>query len=166
MAAPSFSLYAFSRRPTSLPLMTISQTHNIPIVADITAFVVSLSIDGRVLDHGGVADVLLHADSKLIAQVEQANEEDEKEGAIIDAPRPDEQVVKPKASGKLIMAEEIATGRVSWAACQFNSLTRSIRTIDSAQWLCISRVLVDLCFGSSISAALQHQSELHTGLPY
>lgn len=121
-AAPLFLWYAVRLWFDVLAANAISQTHNIPIVADIAAFVVSLSIDGRVLACGAVADVLSHADSKLVAQVEQAKEEDEKEDAVIDAPRPDKPVdVKPKANGKLIVAEEIATGHVSWPARQYDS---------------------------------------------
>ncbi|KZV91533.1 P-loop containing nucleoside triphosphate hydrolase protein [Exidia glandulosa HHB12029] len=92
-------------------------THNIPLVADVAAFVVSLSLDARIVGQGSVAEVLSHSDSKLVAQVEDAQELDDKELSVIDAPKLDKKVDNtPRGSGKLIVAEEIATGHVSWPA--------------------------------------------------
>ncbi|KZV91873.1 hypothetical protein EXIGLDRAFT_675729 [Exidia glandulosa HHB12029] len=90
-------------------------THNIPLVADIAAFVVSLSPDGRVVGRGTVAEVLSHAssNSKLVAQVEETKQMDDKAHSVLDA-RPLDRHQRP--GGKLIVAEQIATGSVNWGA--------------------------------------------------
>ncbi|KZV93631.1 hypothetical protein EXIGLDRAFT_835559 [Exidia glandulosa HHB12029] len=90
-------------------------THNIPLVADIAAFVVSLSPDGRVVGRGTVAEVLSHAssNSKLVAQVEEAKQMDDKVHSVLDAPPLDRQ---QRPGGKLIVAEQIAIGSVNWEA--------------------------------------------------
>ncbi|EJD51853.1 ATP-binding cassette transporter [Auricularia subglabra TFB-10046 SS5] len=93
-------------------------THNVALVTDIAQYVISLSIDGRILSRGSITEALLK-DKKLLAEVAKAQEENEIEGQVIDEPSPDEaapQQARPKQDGKLIVAEEIAEGHVSWAA--------------------------------------------------
>ncbi|KZV91547.1 P-loop containing nucleoside triphosphate hydrolase protein [Exidia glandulosa HHB12029] len=95
-------------------------THNVALVTDVAEFVVSLSIDGRVLSRGTITEALLK-DKKLLAEVTKAQEEIEIEEQAIDEPKPDEvadpnKVHQPKKDGKLIVAEEIEEGHVSWAA--------------------------------------------------
>ncbi|KAH7102271.1 ATP-binding cassette transporter [Auriculariales sp. MPI-PUGE-AT-0066] len=93
-------------------------THNVVLVSDLAQFVVSLSIDGRILSRGSISEALLK-DKKLLAEVEKAKEENKAEEEVIDEPKPDETEDKPrdkKADGKLIVAEEIEEGHVSWPA--------------------------------------------------
>ncbi|KAH7097832.1 ATP-binding cassette transporter [Auriculariales sp. MPI-PUGE-AT-0066] len=92
-------------------------THNVVLVSDLAQFVVSLSIDGRILSRGSITEALLK-DKKLLAEVEKAKEENEAEEQVIDEPKPDETENKPRdeKDGKLIVAEEIEEGHVSWPA--------------------------------------------------
>jgi hypothetical protein len=76
-------------------------------------YVVSVGRDGRVASHGSVSDAL-KKDRTLVKELaggSRAINDDEKK---IDAEGSDE-VAKP-ADGKLILAEEIAEGHVSWDA--------------------------------------------------
>jgi ABC-type methionine transport system ATPase subunit len=94
-------------------------THNIALASPIASFVVSLGTDGRILSQGSLSEALAK-DETLAAEIVHettaielnANEEaaaDETEG---------DAVAKPQ-EGKLIVAEEIAVGRVGWPACEF-----------------------------------------------
>ncbi|EJD52269.1 P-loop containing nucleoside triphosphate hydrolase protein, partial [Auricularia subglabra TFB-10046 SS5] len=94
-------------------------THNIPLVANVATFVVALSIDGHVVGRGSTADVLASNQKELagiVEEAEQAKEQDEKEDQFIDVPALDVKTKSFENAGKLIVAEEIATGHVSWAA--------------------------------------------------
>ena len=83
----------------------------------------SLSIDGRIVSRGSITDALLK-DKKLLAEVEKVKAENAVEEQVIDQPSPDETVdTAPaeetrdkKVDGKLIVAEEIEEGHVSWSA--------------------------------------------------
>lgn len=82
------------------------------MAAPLTDFVVSLNTDGYVVSQGSVTDALTE-DSRLVEEMkheEQAIELDEIE----------ETVTKPAEDkkGKLVVAEEIVIGRVSWNACE------------------------------------------------
>ena len=76
-------------------------------------FVVSLGRDGRVASRGTVSDALKKDKTlaKELAEAARAIKDDEKK---IDTKEPDD-VAKP-TDGKLILAEEIAEGHVSWDA--------------------------------------------------
>ena len=76
-------------------------------------YVVSLGQDGRIACCGTVSDALKKDKTlaKELAEGARAIKDDEKK---IDAEEPDE-VAKP-TDGKLILAEEIAEGHVSWDA--------------------------------------------------
>ena len=76
-------------------------------------YVVSLGRDGRIASCGSVADVLKKDKTmaKELAEGARAIKDDEK---VIDAEEFKE-TAKP-ADGKLILAEEIAEGHVSWDA--------------------------------------------------
>lgn len=76
-------------------------------------FVVSLNIDGHITSQGSIPDALAE-DPKLAEEVkheEEAVELDEHEEAITTKPADDKK-------GKLVVAEEIAVGHVSWSACE------------------------------------------------
>ena len=76
-------------------------------------YVVSLGQDGRVAGHDSVSDALRRDRilAKELAEGPRAIDDDEKK---IDADTSDE-AAKP-ADGKLILAEEVAEGNVSWDA--------------------------------------------------
>jgi hypothetical protein len=76
-------------------------------------YVVSLGQDGRIACRGTVSDALRKDKTlvKELAKAARAIKDDEKK---IDVEEPDE-VAKP-GDGKLILAEEIAEGHVSWDA--------------------------------------------------
>ncbi|KAJ7807314.1 hypothetical protein B0H14DRAFT_3483418 [Mycena olivaceomarginata] len=88
-------------------------THNVVMTSKIAEFVVSLGLDGRVHSQGSVSDAL-EQDEQLAKEVtkdQEILELAEKEldpTTALDKP--------PKKDGKLIIAEEIAIGHVSWKA--------------------------------------------------
>ncbi|KAH7101421.1 ATP-binding cassette transporter [Auriculariales sp. MPI-PUGE-AT-0066] len=105
-------------------------THNVPLVSDVAQFVVSLSLDGRVLSQGSVSDALLK-NKKLLAEVEKIREENEQEQDAIDELGLDQATdVKQDvhANGKLIIDEELEEGHVSWRALSvyFHALGGSV----------------------------------------
>ncbi|KAH9059058.1 P-loop containing nucleoside triphosphate hydrolase protein [Lactarius vividus] len=88
-------------------------THNVAMATPLADYVVSLGKDGRIASRGSVSDALKKDKSlaKELAKGARAIKDDEKK---IDAEQPDE-TAKP-SDGKLILAEEIAEGHVSWDA--------------------------------------------------
>ena len=91
-------------------------THNIALAAPIAGHVVLLGRHGVVAATGSVSDVL-KKDSDLRAQMEKEEEEKEEDVDIKaeEAGKGDSEVAK-KESGKLVVAEEKALGRVENAA--------------------------------------------------
>ncbi|KZT18101.1 hypothetical protein NEOLEDRAFT_1152799 [Neolentinus lepideus HHB14362 ss-1] len=93
-------------------------THNVALASPVANFVVSIGTDGRILSQGTVSDALAkdHKLSKEVAQEEKAMEkvEDEIDSAEQDAGKPDNDAKKD--AGKLVVAEEVAVGHVSWSA--------------------------------------------------
>ncbi|KAH9939279.1 uncharacterized protein BXZ73DRAFT_99483 [Epithele typhae] len=89
-------------------------THNVAMASPIADYVVSLSTDGRVSGQGTLSKVIAKNDelSKELAQeeAELKKTEDTVDTAEFEAE------VATKADGKLIVAEEIAVGHVSWSA--------------------------------------------------
>lgn len=83
------------------------------MVSPIASFVVSLGSDGRIASQGSVSEAMLKSE-------EMVKEEKESEDAIKRAEQEeiegDPAEAKPKSDGKLVVAEEIAEGHVSWAA--------------------------------------------------
>jgi hypothetical protein len=80
----------------------------------IAGFVVAMGLDGRVTSQGSISEAL--SKDKSLAK-ELLKEEDvlQKAEDEIDAPPPPTDA--PKADGKLIVAEEMEEGHVSWDAC-------------------------------------------------
>ena len=95
---------------------TLLVTHDVALVASITGHVLLLGRHGQVSATGTVAEVLKH-DQKLKAQVEKKREEieevDAKEEGDLGKNSEEQATV---ATGKLIVAEEKALGRVELAA--------------------------------------------------
>lgn len=83
------------------------------MVSKVAQYVVSLGLDGRVISQGTLAEAL-SSDSKLLSQVAKENELEETKGEVIDPPEEGEKISKKE--GKLVVAEEVALGRVSWPA--------------------------------------------------
>ncbi len=79
-------------------------------------YIVVLGLNGRV-KHRGPTEEVLQVDSSLQAEI--AKKEKELEGADKKEEDESEEATKAKAAaGKLIVAEEVALGRVGWPACE------------------------------------------------
>lgn len=88
-------------------------THNLALTSKLADFVVSVGLDGRVRTHSSVSNALVN--DELLAT--EAN----KGQAILDSAENEVDSMPPsdeakKSGGKLIVAEEIAIGRVSFSA--------------------------------------------------
>ncbi|KAJ7691269.1 hypothetical protein B0H17DRAFT_1159808 [Mycena rosella] len=88
-------------------------THNVAMTSKIAKFVVSVGLDGRVSSRGSISDALAH-DEVLATEVSKGHETLEAASKeTISTPAVDQ----PKVTkGKLIVAEEIAIGHVTWSA--------------------------------------------------
>jgi hypothetical protein len=85
------------------------------MASSIAHWVVSLGLDGRIANQGPI-DEALKRDPVLLAEVAKDTEAIETEEQVIAV----EGEAKPhKPSGKLMTAEEIAEGHVSWPARTF-----------------------------------------------
>ncbi|KAJ7747233.1 hypothetical protein B0H16DRAFT_1692432 [Mycena metata] len=97
-------------------------THNVAMTSKIAGFVVSLGLDGRVRSQGSLADALSKDEvlAKEVIKDQEILEATEKEidslpATAVDSP-PAALEEPKKKEGKLIVAEEIAVGRVGWNA--------------------------------------------------
>jgi hypothetical protein len=97
------------------------QTHNIAMASPLANYVVSLGKDGCISSRGTVSDALKkdRTLAKELAEGARAIKDDEKK---IDLEEPDE--VAKVTDGKLILAEEITEGHVSWDASEHANLFR------------------------------------------
>lgn len=87
------------------------QTHNVTLASPIANHFVSIGLDGVAREIGKDIKVALANDSVLASEVQQVKEENEIENVVIDSSAKEESL--NSREGKLIMAEEIAQGRVS-----------------------------------------------------
>ncbi|KAF8157969.1 hypothetical protein B0H34DRAFT_797400 [Crassisporium funariophilum] len=87
-------------------------THNIALTGAIADHIVSIGLDGIAHDEGSDISAALAHDPTLASELKREKEEMEVETQVVDAM--DKEGEKP--DGKLILAEEIAEGRVSWPA--------------------------------------------------
>ncbi|KAF9807084.1 hypothetical protein IEO21_08395 [Rhodonia placenta] len=96
-------------------------THNVAMATPIAEFVVSLGTDGRIVSQGSLSKALAR-DKKLSEEVADENQEIKKAENEVDHGEPN--VEAKKSDGKLILAEEVSVGHVSWAALRmfFSSL--------------------------------------------
>ncbi|RDX55372.1 hypothetical protein OH76DRAFT_1428233 [Lentinus brumalis] len=90
-------------------------THNVAMASPIADFVVSLGTDGRVHSQGTLSKVLAK-DDKLAEELAEESEEIKKAETEVDHVDPGDEFAPTKADGKLIVAEEISEGHVSWQA--------------------------------------------------
>ncbi|KAI0068093.1 P-loop containing nucleoside triphosphate hydrolase protein, partial [Artomyces pyxidatus] len=99
-------------------------THNIAMASPIADYVVSLGLDGKIASRGTVSDALAK-DRTLQAEVAQEAKQIEHDKEELDPEELD--VAVKQAEGKLIIAEEVDEGHVSWAAWRlfFASLSGS-----------------------------------------
>ncbi|GJJ15091.1 hypothetical protein Clacol_009366 [Clathrus columnatus] len=88
------------------------QTHNVPLVAPVADFVVSLDINGQIASQGSLNDALSKNEG-LLEEVMQEQQSIKKEEETVDTPEAEKDT---KQGGKLVLAEEVAVGHVSWAA--------------------------------------------------
>lgn len=85
------------------------------MASPIADFVVSLGTDGRVQSQGTLSKVLAK-DDKLAEELAEESEEIKKAQDEVDHVDPDDEVAPKKGDGKLVVAEEISEGHVSWQA--------------------------------------------------
>ena len=90
------------------------------MASSVAQFVVSLGSDGRILSQGSVKSALVK-DAALAAEVDKEEEVLEKAEGTIDTAEPTAEGGK-QADGKLIVAEEVAEGHVSWDARKLSPL--------------------------------------------
>ncbi|KAI0052966.1 hypothetical protein FA95DRAFT_1579668 [Auriscalpium vulgare] len=86
-------------------------THNVAMVSPIAEYVVSLGRDGTIASRGSVFEALaksLFLQEELAEEIQEVQTDDRE----INAQSPDKPV--KHADGKLILAEEVAEGHVSW----------------------------------------------------
>ncbi|KAI0317990.1 hypothetical protein OF83DRAFT_1118292 [Amylostereum chailletii] len=88
-------------------------THNIAMATPIADYVVSLGVDGHIASRGTVSDALA-VNKALQHEVQEEKEVIEKSDKEVDHDDPDGK--SKQADGKLIVAEEVALGHVSWSA--------------------------------------------------
>jgi hypothetical protein len=81
----------------------------------IASFVVAIGLDGRVSNRGSINDALLN-NSLLEAKIsEEEHVLSKVDGEVDHPPSAEEQ----RSDGKLIVAEEVEQGHISWASCKF-----------------------------------------------
>ena len=92
------------------------------MASPIADFVVSLGTDGRVASQGTLSKALAK-DQTLSREFGDQREELKKSESEVDAVEPDDEAAPKKSDGKLVVAEEISEGHVSWQARECCSLT-------------------------------------------
>ena len=89
------------------------------MVSPLVEYVVSLGLDGRVTSRGSVSVPVV--DSALAEELVEAVRAIKDEEKKVDAEEPEKTAIQ--AAGKLIVAEEVAEGHVSWDACKYRLLS-------------------------------------------
>ncbi|KAJ6462020.1 hypothetical protein C8R47DRAFT_1225647 [Mycena vitilis] len=87
-------------------------THNVAMAKPLAKYVISMGIDGRIHSHSSISEALA-TDEVLAQELSKDQEILEKKVDEVDAPLPP---AEKKTDGKLIVAEEIEEGHVSWHA--------------------------------------------------
>lgn len=83
----------------------------------IASYVVSLAIDGTIHTRGSISEALSDDCSFAEELIEEKNMINKGESEVEPAPLAEE----TKLDGKLVVAEEIELGHISWAACKSSS---------------------------------------------
>ena len=94
------------------------KSHNVALTRPIADLVVALGNDGRIVSQGSL-DKALQADSELYEELKAEVEDLPKADQVVDNTAKTAED-SPK-DGKLVVAEEISTGRVGWNACERKS---------------------------------------------
>ncbi|KAJ3554167.1 hypothetical protein NP233_g12480 [Leucocoprinus birnbaumii] len=90
-------------------------THNIALTSDLAAFIVSLGSNGTVLSQGTDMSIAIARNSKLILELRTNEETHAIEEQVVDGNKPEDPAPNDGLSkGKLIVAEEIQQGHVTW----------------------------------------------------
>lgn len=89
---------------------TTSQTHNIALVTPVAKHIISIDQDGRVASRGQDIDETLDEDPELAAEAKR----DFEALGIAQEEVPELAHKPPPTDGKLIIAEEIEEGHVTW----------------------------------------------------
>jgi hypothetical protein len=113
------------------------------MVAPIVDFVVSLGLDGRIASRGVAGEVLMKED-KLLQEVNEMTDIAAKAEETIDPVEPEQ---KDSIGGtKLVMAEEIPIGHVSWPALKLylSSLGGIVFWVSFVGFLFVSELTVSL----------------------
>ncbi|KAJ7625348.1 hypothetical protein DFH06DRAFT_1273238 [Mycena polygramma] len=87
-------------------------THNVAMAKPLAKYVISMGIDGHIHSHSSISEALA-TDDVLAQELSKDQEILEKKVDEVDAPLPP---AEKKTDGKLIVAEEIEEGHVSWHA--------------------------------------------------
>lgn len=97
---------------TGVYLLIFHQTHNLALATPVASFIVSIGLDGSVRTQGKDIENALHHDQQLAIEAKQDVEaleiSNEEYTSAAKVPK-----AKP-ADGKLVVAEEISQGRVTW----------------------------------------------------
>jgi ABC-type multidrug transport system ATPase subunit len=89
-------------------------THNVALVTPVADFVVSLGSDGRIIATGSPSETVLK-DRALAEQVAHEQEALELDADIDEEDEEDDKKAAAKGS-KLVVAEEVQQGHISWKA--------------------------------------------------
>ena len=98
------------------PIFTPPQTHNIALTRPIADFVVALGNGGLVVSQGSL-DQALREDTELYEELKAEVENLAKADLEVDKPTADD-TMTPE-DGKLVVAEEIEEGHISWKARKY-----------------------------------------------
>jgi hypothetical protein len=88
------------------------------MVSPVAKYIVAVGLDGRISSQGTLEQALA-TDSKLRAEVEKEKKVLAEKEEVINPTIKKTKVEGDSSKGKLIVAEEVALGRVSWPACKF-----------------------------------------------
>ena len=97
------------------------QTHNVALTIPIADFVVSIDLNGVPHEVGTDIAAVLESNPVLAHEADTTQQESDVEKQVVDAVDKEER----KLDGKLILAEEIIEGRITWKALKLflNSLS-------------------------------------------
>ncbi|KAF9243741.1 P-loop containing nucleoside triphosphate hydrolase protein [Melanogaster broomeanus] len=93
-------------------------THNVAMASAVAQYVISLSSGGRIVNQGTISEAIA-TDKTFAAEIAKEQETLKKDEETVDNAEPATEArdkAKDKADGKLVMAEEILEGHVSWQA--------------------------------------------------
>jgi hypothetical protein len=96
-------------------VLIFTQTHNVALTTPIADYVVSMGSNGKVAIKGVMADALRdnHELKEIVKKDEEAVMKEKEE---VDKAEPEQKMTSDDSKGKLVVAEEIAIGRVRWGA--------------------------------------------------